>query len=85
MLTGNHWTEWGVLDGGVGDRIEEAERICIPIEEATVLTSQTPQSSQGLDQQRIHMEGPMAQATYGLVGHQWEETALGLMVLDVPV
>jgi hypothetical protein len=34
--------------------------------------------------QRVHMEGPMAPATYvaedGLVGHQWEERPLGLMV-----
>ena len=39
--------------------------------------------------QRINMEGPMAQAAYvvedGLVGHQWEERPLGLVVLDASV
>ena len=44
---------------------------------------------QGLDyQQRVHMEGPVALASYvedGLVGHQWEERPLGLRVFDAPV
>ena len=35
---------------------------------------------------QIHMEGPMALATYvaedGLVGHQWEEWPLGLRGFD---
>ena len=39
--------------------------------------------------QRVHMEGPMAPATYvaedGLVGHQWEERLLGLRVFDAAV
>ena len=39
--------------------------------------------------QRVHMEGPMALATYvaedDLVGHQWEERPLGLRVFDAPV
>jgi hypothetical protein len=39
--------------------------------------------------QRVHMEGPMALATYvaedGLVGHQWEERPSGLRVFNVPV
>ena len=39
--------------------------------------------------QRIHMEGPMALATYvvevGLVGHQWEERPLVLRVFNAPV
>ena len=39
--------------------------------------------------QRVHMEGPMALATYvaedGLVGHQWEERPLGLRVFNAPV
>ena len=36
--------------------------------------------------QRVHMEGPTAPATYvavdGLVGHQWEEWPLVLVRLD---
>ena len=39
--------------------------------------------------QRVHMEGPMAPATYVaedvLVGHQWDEGPLGLRWLDMPV
>ena len=39
--------------------------------------------------QRVHMEGPMALATYvaedGLVGHQWVEWPLGLKLFDAPV
>ena len=39
--------------------------------------------------QRVHMEGPMALATYvaedDLVGHQWEERPLGLSVFNAPV
>jgi hypothetical protein len=39
--------------------------------------------------QRIHMEGPMALATYvaedALVGHQWEERPLGLRVFGAPM
>jgi hypothetical protein len=39
--------------------------------------------------QRIHMEGPMALATYvaedGLVEHLWEEQPLGLRVFNAPV
>jgi hypothetical protein len=39
--------------------------------------------------QRIHMDGPMALATYvaedGLVRHQWEEWPLGLRVFNAPV
>jgi hypothetical protein len=59
------------------------------MEGATVSTGQTPESSRGLDHQRVHTEGPMAPATYvaedGLVGHQWEERTLGLRVFDAPV
>ena len=39
--------------------------------------------------QRVHMEGPMAQAAYvaedGLVGHQWEEQSLRLRVFHAAV
>ena len=39
--------------------------------------------------QRIHIEGPMALATYvgkhGPVAHQWEERPLGLRMFDASV
>ena len=39
--------------------------------------------------QRVYMERPMTLATYvaedSLVGHQWEESPLGLRRFDVPV
>jgi hypothetical protein len=41
------------------------------------------------EDQRVHMEGPMALATYvaedGLVEHMWEEQPLGLRVFNAPV
>ena len=60
------------------------------MEGATVSTSRTPGAPRNwTTNQRIHMEGPMALATYvaegGLVGHQWEERPLGLRVFDAPV
>ena len=60
------------------------------MERATVSTDQTPRAPRDwTTNQRVHMEGPMALATYvaedGLVGHQWEERPLGLRVFDAPV
>jgi hypothetical protein len=92
MLTANHWTECGVPDGRVGEETEGAEGVCSPMEGATVSTGQTPPPGAPRDwttNQRVHMEGPMALATYvaedGLVGHQWEEKPLGLRGFDAPV
>ena len=50
---------------------------CSPMGGATVSTGQTPGAPRDWTiNQRVHMEGPMAPATYvaedGLVGHQWE-------------
>jgi hypothetical protein len=36
MLEANHWTEWGISDGGVGEGSEGAEKVCSPMGEATV-------------------------------------------------
>ena len=48
----SHWTELGVLDGGVGEGTEGAEGVCSPVWGATVSTGQAPQrSSWGLDHQ----------------------------------
>ena len=80
---------WG-LDEGVGEGTEGAEVVCSPMEGATVSTGQTPGApGDWTTNQRIHMEGPMALATYvaedGLAGHQWEERPLGLRRFNAPV
>jgi hypothetical protein len=54
------------------------------------VNSSDPQNSQGLDiNQRIHMEEPMALATYmandGIEGHLWEERPVGLRVFNAPI
>ena len=93
MLKANHWTEHGVPNGGVGEVTEGAEGVCSPMEGATVSTVPDPPSPRApgdwTTNQRIHMERPMALATYvaegGLVGHQWEELPLGLRGFDAPV
>jgi hypothetical protein len=77
MLIANHWTESSVPDGGVGEVTKGAEGVCSPMWGSTVPTGQTPPELQGTGPPtRVHMEGPMAPATYvaedGLVGHQWE-------------
>jgi len=67
---------FGDPNGGIRERTEGAEGVCNPIGR-TISTNQIPQSSQGLNHQRVHMEGPMTPAAYvaedGLVRHQWEE------------
>ena len=60
------------------------------MERATVSTDQTPRAPRDwTTNQRVHMEGPMALATYvaedGLVEHMWEEQPLGLRVFNAPV
>jgi hypothetical protein len=55
MPAANHWTEYGVPNGGVRERAEGAEGVCIPIGGTTNATNQItphhPQSSQGLNHQ----------------------------------
>jgi hypothetical protein len=60
------------------------------MEGATVSTSWTPGAPRNwTTNQRIHMEGPRALATYvaedSLAGHQWEERPLALRVFDASV
>ena len=66
------------------------------MERATVSTGQTlpphplPRAPRDwTTNQRIHMQGPRAPATYvaedGLVGYQWKVSPLGLRVFDTPV
>ena len=88
MLSGTHWTDHKVPNGGPRERTEGAEGACSPIGEITICTNQYPQTSQQLNQ-TIPMEGRMAPtayvAEYGLFGHQWEEWPLVLRRLDAPV
>jgi hypothetical protein len=83
ILPASHWTEHGVPNGGVRERIEGTEGLWNTIGRTTISTNQTLQSSKGLNpQERVHMEGPMALAAYvaedGLVRPQWEESSLFL-------
>ena len=78
MPVANHWTECGVPDGGVEEGTEGAEVVCSPKWGTRVSIGQTPGASRGwTTNQRVHIEGPKALATYvaedGLVGHQWYE------------
>jgi hypothetical protein len=43
MLADNHWTEHGVSNGGVRERIEGVEGVCNPIGR-TISTNQTPRA-----------------------------------------
>ena len=79
-----------VPDGGIGEGTEGYEGVFSSMWGANVSTGQTPTpswSSRGLNQ-TVHMEGPMALATYvsedGLVEHQWP-TSVALRVFDAPV
>jgi hypothetical protein len=52
MLTTNQWIEHRDQNGGVRKRPEGAERVCNPIgKKKPIPTNQTPQISQGLNQQ----------------------------------
>ena len=80
MLTANHCTEHGVPNGGVRERTEGVEGVCNNINQPY---PSTPQRSQGLTtNEKVHMEGPMAPATYVaedcLVRRHWEERPLVL-------
>jgi hypothetical protein len=81
-LTANHCTEHWVPNGGVRKRTEGDEWVCNPIGR-TISTNQTaPRAPRDSSNHRVHMEGPMAPATYvaedGLYGHQWEKRSLVL-------
>ena len=47
MLAANHWTEYRVPDGGVGEGTEGVEGVCSPMEGAAVPTGQTPRELWG--------------------------------------
>jgi hypothetical protein len=76
MLATNHQTKHGDTNGGVRGRIKVTEGVCNPIGR-TISANQKPYSSQGLTtNQRVHMEGSKAPATYAaedsLIWHQWD-------------
>jgi hypothetical protein len=50
MLTVNHWTEHGVLNGGVGERTEGAKEVCNPRKNNNI-KQPDPQYFQGLNHQ----------------------------------
>jgi hypothetical protein len=81
MLSSNHWTVYWVPSGGARERSQGAQGVCSPIGGTTIWTNHYPQNAQGVNNQRVHMVGLMAPASYiaehGLVGHQWEEMLLG--------
>jgi hypothetical protein len=71
----NTETELRISDRGVVEGTEGVEGVCSPLEGAIVSTGQTPGApGDRTINQRIHMEQPMALATYvaedGIVGHQ---------------
>jgi hypothetical protein len=57
MLAAHHQTEDSNPSGGVRGRTEEAEGVSNPIGRTTILTNQTPQSSQGLNHQAQSTQG----------------------------
>jgi hypothetical protein len=50
MLSANHLTENGLINGTVTERTQGAEGVCSLIGGSTIWTNQHPQSSQGLNQ-----------------------------------
>jgi hypothetical protein len=86
MLTVNHCTEHGVLDGGVGEGTEGDEGVCSPIGGATVSVNQNPPPPELPEtkppNKRVYIEGPMAQAAFvpgdGLVRDLWMKRPLVL-------
>jgi hypothetical protein len=81
MLAANHWTKHRVPNGGVRERTDLKE-FATQQEETAISNNQIPHSSQGLNHQRVLMEGLMTHAAYvaedGLVWHQCEERLLVL-------
>jgi hypothetical protein len=70
--------------------LEELREVAAPWREKQCQLASLPKAPRDwTTNQRIHMEGPMALASYvaedGLVGHQWEERPLYLRVFDAPV
>jgi hypothetical protein len=80
MLTVHHWKEHGDSNGRVRERTKGAEEVCNPIGRITISTNEMPQSSQGLNHQRVHLCGSMVPAAYiavnGFIWHKWEERPL---------
>jgi hypothetical protein len=91
MLEANHWTEYGIHDGGVVEGTERAEEVCSPMGKAAVSTRQMAQRSKGLDHQPrslyggTHGSGTICVRAYGLLASKWEEQPLALGDSDTPV
>ena len=80
MLIDNPCIEHWFPNEGVRERHEGTEGVCNPIGRRTISPNQKPQSSHGINSQRVHMEIAMAPIAYeaedGLLGHQWEDMSL---------
>ena len=93
MLTGNHWTECRVPDGGVGEGPKELKGFAAPWRGSKSVNwpDPLPPGAPGdwSTNKIVHMEGSMVLALYvaedGLVGHQCEDRPLGLWEFDAPV
>ena len=79
---------WMLSDGGDREGAEGVEGVYSPMERSTVSTANPPLPGAPRDwttNQRIHMALATYVAEDGLVGHHWEEMALGLRVFNAPM
>jgi hypothetical protein len=90
MLIAIHWTKRRAPSGGVGEGKEMRVFVAPRKEQQQCQQARSPRVSRDwTTNQRVHMEGPMALATYvaedGLVGRQWDVRPLGLRLFRAPV
>ena len=83
-------TTFGLSRGELEKGLKEFKGFTTPQEEQQYQPTRLLRAPRDqTNNQKLHMEGPMAPATYvaegGLVGHQWEERPLVLRRLDAPV
>ena len=65
MLAANHWTEHGVLNGGVGRWCRGTEGVYSPMGRTTMLATHIPQNSQGLNHQPRCINGYSQKCGWG--------------------
>ena len=89
MLAANHGTT-GIPMKELGKELKKVKGFASPQVEQHYQPTRPPRAStMQTTNQRVHMEGPMAPATYVaedyLIWHQWEGRPLVLWRLDVPM